>query len=65
VIRRKIWGKKGHRKKVTGQRRRGRVNIIDGLQYHDKKEMNFVIEKGKVTLFIKFSCVAAYLIIRL
>ena len=28
VIRRKTWGKKGKRKKVTGQRRRGRVNVM-------------------------------------
>jgi transposase len=51
VIRRKIWGKKGHRKKVTGQRRRGRVNIMGGLRYHDKKRMTFVIEKGNAEVF--------------
>ena len=28
VIRRKTWGKKGKRKKLTGQRRRGRVNVM-------------------------------------
>jgi hypothetical protein len=41
VIRRKTWGKKGNRKKVTGQRRKGRVNIMRGLRYHDKKRINF------------------------
>jgi transposase len=46
VIRRKNWGKKGTRKQVTGQRRRGRVNIMGGLRYHDKKRINFVIKKG-------------------
>ena len=46
VIRRKTWGKKGSRKKITGQRRRGRVNIMGGLRYHDKKRLNFVIKKG-------------------
>ncbi|NJM22977.1 MAG: IS630 family transposase [Richelia sp. SM1_7_0] len=51
VIRRKTWGKKGHRNKVTGQRRRGRVNIMGGLRYHDKKRMNFVIKKGNADVF--------------
>ncbi|MBD1906869.1 IS630 family transposase [Funiculus sociatus GB2-A5] len=51
VIRRKTWGRKGHRKKVTGQRRRGRVNIMGGLRYHDKKRINFVIKKGKADVF--------------
>jgi hypothetical protein len=51
VIRRKTWGRKGHRKKVTGQRRRGRINIMGGWRYHDKKRMNFVIKKGKIEVF--------------
>jgi transposase len=51
VIRRKNWGKKWRRKKVTGQRRRGRVNIMGGLRYHDKKRMNFVIQKGNADIF--------------
>jgi transposase len=51
VIRRKIWGKKGQRKKVTGQRRRGRVNIMGGLRYHEKKRINFVIKKGNADVF--------------
>lgn len=51
VIRRKTWGKKGQRKKVTGQRRRGRVNIMGGLRYHDKKRINFVIKKGNADGF--------------
>jgi transposase len=51
VIRRKTWGRKGHRKKVTGQRRRGRVNIMGGLPYHDKKRINFVIKKGNADVF--------------
>jgi transposase len=51
VIRRKTWGKKGNRKKVTGQRRRGRVNIMGGLRYHDKKRINFVIKKGNADVF--------------
>ena len=51
VIRRKTWGKKGSRKKITGQRRRGRVNIMGGLRYHDKKRLNFVIKKGDSNTF--------------
>ena len=51
VIRRKIWGKKGQRKKVTGQRRRGKVNIMGGLRYHEKKRINFVIKKGNADVF--------------
>jgi hypothetical protein len=43
VIRRKTWGQKGRRKKVTGQRRRGRVNMMGGLRYNDKKRIRFVI----------------------
>ncbi len=51
VIRRKNWGKKGTRKKVAGQRRKGRVNIMGGLRYHDKKRINFVIKKGNADVF--------------
>jgi transposase len=51
VIRRKTWGRKGHRKKVTGQRRKGRVNIMGGRRYHDKKRINFVIKKGNAEIF--------------
>jgi hypothetical protein len=51
VIRRKTWGKKGRRKKITGQRRRGRVNLMGGLRYHDKKRLNFVIKKGDSDTF--------------
>jgi len=51
VIRRKTWGQKGSRKKVTGQRRKGRVNIMGGLRYNDKKRINFVIKKGDADTF--------------
>lgn len=51
VIRRKNWGRKGSRKKVTGQRSNGRVNIMGGLRYHDKKRINFVIKKGNADVF--------------
>jgi transposase len=46
VIRRKGWGKKGKRQKVTGQRRRGRVNVMGGVRYHDRKRVCYFIEKG-------------------
>ena len=51
MIRIKIWGQKGSRKKVTGQRRRGRVNIMGGLRFNDKKRINFVIRKGEADTF--------------
>jgi hypothetical protein len=51
VIRRKTWGKKGRRKNITCQRRRGRVNLMGGLRYHDKKRLNFVIKKGDSNTF--------------
>jgi hypothetical protein len=51
VIRRKSWGKKGTRKKITCQRKRGRVNIMGGLRYHDKKRLNFVIKRGDSNTF--------------
>lgn len=49
VIRRKNWSKKGSSKKVTGQRSRGRVNIVNimgGVRFHDSKRMCYFIEKG-------------------
>ena len=51
VIRRKTWGKKGQKKKITGQRRRGRVNLMGGLRYHDKKRLTFVIKRGESNTF--------------
>lgn len=52
VIRRKNWGKKGSRKKINGQRRKGRVNLMGGVRYHDKKRLNFVIKKGDKNTFM-------------
>lgn len=51
VIRRKTWGKKGKRKKVTGQRSKGRVNVMGGIRYHDKKRLCYFIEKGNSESF--------------
>jgi len=51
VIRRQGWGKKGKRKKVTGQRRRGRVNVMGGVRYHDRKRVCYFIDKGNSESF--------------
>ena len=51
VIRRRCWTKKGKRKKVKGQRRRGRVNMMGGLRYSDKKRVCFLIKKGDLLSF--------------
>lgn len=51
VIRRRTWTKKGKRKKVKGQRRRGRVNVMGALRYSDKKRLCFLIKKGDSVTF--------------
>lgn len=51
VIRRKAWGKKGSHKKVTGKRSRGRVNVMGGLRYTDKKRVNYFVKKGNADTF--------------
>lgn len=51
VIRRKNWGKRGQRKKLTGQRRRGRVNIMGGLRESDRKRICFSLKKGNADTF--------------
>lgn len=51
VIRRRAWTKKGQRKKVKGQRRRGRVNLMGGLRYSDQKRICFMIKKGDSETF--------------
>lgn len=51
VIRRKTWGKKGRRKKVTGLICRGRVNVMGGIRYSDKKRICYFIEKGTGDIF--------------
>lgn len=47
----RIWTRKGKRKKVKGQRRRGRVNLMGGLRYSDKKRLCFTIKKGDSETF--------------
>lgn len=51
VIRRKNWCKKGKRKKVSGQRKKGRVNVMGGLRYSDKKRFVEFIKKGDAQNF--------------
>jgi transposase len=51
VIRRKNWSKKGQRRKVTGERRCGRVNAMGGLRYSDKKRFVEFIKKGNSETF--------------
>lgn len=53
VIRRKTWCKKGNRKKVRGDRRKGRVNVMGGLRYSDKKKFIEFLEKGNADNFYK------------
>jgi transposase len=51
VIRRKTWCKKGTRKKVRGDRRKGRVNVMGGLRHSDKKKFIEFLEKGNADNF--------------
>ncbi len=51
VIRRKTWCKKGKQKKVRGDRRKGRVNVMGGLRYSDKKKFIEFLEKGNADNF--------------
>lgn len=53
VIRRKLWGKKGNRKNVRGDRRKGRINVMGGLRYSDKKRFVEFIDKGNADNFYK------------
>jgi hypothetical protein len=39
VIRRKLWTKKGSRKKVSGVRKKGRVSVMGGVRFSDKKRL--------------------------
>lgn len=51
VIRRKCWGKRGQRKKLTGQRGRGRVNVMGGIREQDRKRVCFFIQQGNADTF--------------
>lgn len=51
VIRRKNWCQKGKRKKVRGDRRKGRVNVMGGLRYSDKKRFVDFLDKSNSKSF--------------
>jgi len=53
VIKRKTWGKKGNRKKVRGNRRKGRVNVMGAIRYSDKKRFVEFLSKSKSNSFYK------------
>lgn len=51
VIRRKNWCRKGTRRKKRGDRRKGRINVMGGLRYSDRKRWVDFIEKGNNKTF--------------
>ncbi len=53
VLRRKCWTRRGHKRKVSGKRSRGRVNVMGGLRYHDKKRFCNFIDKGNADSFFE------------
>ena len=53
VIKRKTWCKKGHRKKVRGDRRKGRVNVMGAIRYSDKKRFVEFLSKSNSNSFYK------------
>ncbi len=53
VIRRKNWGQKGQRKNITGQRRRGRINVMGAIRESDRKRVGFFIKKGNADIFLE------------
>lgn len=53
VTRRKNWCKKGTRKKVRGDRRKGRINVMGGLRYSDKKRFVEFLNKGNSSNFYR------------
>ena len=54
VIRRKGWMQRGKRKKVRGDRRKGRLNIMGAVNYSDKKRWVDVVKTGNSESFFKF-----------
>ena len=51
VIRRKNWCKKGSRRKTRGDRRRGRINVMGGVRYSDRKRWVDFIPAGNAANF--------------
>lgn len=56
IIRRKQWTKKGKRKKVRGDKRKGRVNVMGGVRYSDKKRWVDFIKTGNSQNFKSVLC---------
>jgi transposase len=53
VIRGKLWTKKGSRKKVSGARRKGRINVMGGVRFSDKKRLVDFLPVGNGENFYK------------
>lgn len=53
VIRRKNWCKKGTRKHQRGDRRKGRINVMGGVRYGDKKRWVDFIPTGNAVNFYR------------
>ncbi len=53
VQRRKCWTRRGCRRKVSGLRSRGRVNVMGGLRSHDKKRLCYFVDKGSGDSFFE------------
>lgn len=53
VLRRKCWTRRGCRRKVSGKRSKGRVNVMGGLRYHDRKRLCYFIDKGNAESFFE------------
>ena len=51
MIRRKKWCKKGTRSKIRGDRRKGRINVMGGVRYSDKKRWVDFIPSGNSANF--------------
>lgn len=45
-IKRRAWTKKGKRKKVSGKKRKGRINVMGGLNFFNKKRYVDFVPKG-------------------
>lgn len=52
-FRRKCWTRRGPKQKVSGKRSRGRVNVMGGLRYHDRKRLCFFVDKGNADSFFE------------
>lgn len=53
VTRRKNWCKKGTRKNVRADRRKGRINVMGGLRYSDKERFVEFLNKGNSNNFYR------------